>query len=207
MKKLCCFIMATFLILGVFCIPVKAANELEFELKYDGDVVINETKDASVILRGTNATTYSNVRVKVDVSGPSTPKLIAKDTNNLEFDLAQTGYWGPDQGFPVAGTFENETPIKATFNVAGTYTIKLSLVNMQASEAEVISKTYTIEVLEDATNVNEIEEEPTVDNNTVDKLPQTGTSVIEYIAYITIILALIIFVYYKMNIAKNNDKK
>ena len=100
---------------------------------------------------------------------------------------------------------KNETPIKATFNVAGTYTIKLSLVNMQASEAEIISKTYTIEVLEDATNVNEIEEEPTVDNNTeneVDKLPQTGTGIIEYIAYITIILALIIFVYYKMNIAK-----
>ena len=187
MKKLCCFIMVTFLAVGMLCIPVKAANELEFELKYDGDVVINETKDASVILRGTNATTYSNVRVKVEVSGP------------------QTGYWGPDQGFPVAGTFENETPIKATFNVAGTYTIKLSLVNMQASEAEIISKTYTIEVLEDATNVNEIEEEPTVDNNTeneVDKLPQTGTGIIEYIAYITIILALIIFVYYKMNIAK-----
>lgn len=197
--------MVTFLAVGMLCIPVKAANELEFELKYDGDVVINETKDASVILRGTNATTYSNVRVKVEVSGPGTPKLIAKDTNNLEFDLAQTGYWGPDQGFPVAGTFENETPIKATFNVAGTYTIKLNLVNMQASEAEIISKTYTIEVLEDATNVNEIEEEPTVDNNTeneVDKLPQTGTGIVEYIAYITIILALIIFVYYKMNIAK-----
>ena len=197
--------MVTFLAVGMLCIPVKAANELEFELKYDGDVVINETKDASVILRGTNATTYSNVRVKVEVSGPGTPKLIAKDTNNLEFDLAQTGYWGPDQGFPVAGTFENETPIKATFNVAGTYTIKLSLVNMQASEAEIISKTYTIEVLEDAINVNEIEEERTVNNNTeneVDKLPQTGKGIIEYIAYITIILALIIFVYYKMNIAK-----
>ena len=197
--------MVTFLAVGMLCIPVKAANELEFELKYDGDVVINETKDASVILRGTNATTYSNVRVKVEVSGPGTPKLIAKDTNNLEFDLAQTGYWGPDQGFPVAGTFENETPIKATFNVAGTYTIKLSLVNMQASEAEIISKTYTIEVLEDATNVNEIEEEPTIDNNTenkVDKLPQTGTGIMEYIAYIAIIVALIIFVYYKMNIAK-----
>ena len=205
MKKLCCFIMATFLAIGMFCIPVKAANELEFELKYDGDVVINETKDASVILRGTNATTYSNVRVKVEISGPGTPKLIAKDTNNLEFDLAQTGYWGPDQGFPVAGTFENETPIKATFNVAGTYTIKLSLVNMQASEAEIISETFTIEVLEDATNVNEIEEEPTIDNNTenkVDKLPQTGTGIMEYIAYIAIIVALIIFVYYKMNIAK-----
>ena len=198
--------MATFLILGVFCIPVKAANELEFELKYDGDVVINETKDASVILRGTNATTYSNVRVKIEVSGPGTPKLIAKETSSgLEFDLAQTGYWGPELGFPVAGTFENETPIKATFNVAGTYTIKLSLVNMQSSEAEIISETFTIEVLEDATNVNEIEENTIIDNNTeneVDKLPQTGTGVMEYIAYITVIVALIIFVYYKMNIAK-----
>lgn len=107
MKKLCCFIMATFLILGVFCIPVKAANELEFELKYDGDVVINETKDASVNLRGTNATTYSNVRVEIEVSGPGTPKLIAKETSSdLEFDLVQTGYWGPELGFPVAGTFE-----------------------------------------------------------------------------------------------------
>ena len=206
MKKLCCFIMVTFLAVGMLCIPVKAANELEFELKYDGDVVINETKDASVILRGTNATTYSNVRVKIEVSGPGTPKLIAKETSSdLEFDLAQTGYWGPELGFPVAGTFENETPIKATFNVAGTYTIKLSLVNMQSSEAEIISETFTIEVLEDATNVNEIEENTIIDNNTeneVDKLPQTGTGVMEYIAYITVIVALIIFVYYKMNIAK-----
>ena len=78
MKKLCCFIMVTFLAVGMLCIPVKAANELEFELKYDGDVVINETKDASVILRGTNATTYSNVRVKVEVSGLARQNLLQK---------------------------------------------------------------------------------------------------------------------------------
>ena len=194
MKKLCCFIMAIFLAIGIFCIPVKAANELEFELKYDGDVVINETKDASVILRGTNATTYSNVRVKVEVEGPGTPKIIAIDTSDQEFDLVDIKYWGPPEGFPVAGTFENETPIKATFPVAGTYTIKLSLVNMQSSEAEIISKSYNIEVLEDATNVNEIKEP----ENEIEKLPQTGNSMVEYIMYIAVVIALIIFVSYKI---------
>lgn len=197
MKRLVCLSIAILFILSIFTIQVNAAAELEFELKYDGDIVVNETKEGSVILRGTNATTYSNVRVKVDVEGPGTPKIIATDTNNQEFDLVDIKYWGPPEGFPVAGTFENETPIKATFPVAGTYTIKLSLVNMQSSEAEIISKSFTIEVLEDATNVNEVNET----GNEIEKLPQTGNSMVEYIMYIAVVVALIIFVSYKI---KNN---
>ena len=201
MKRLVCFSIAILFILSIFSIQVNAAAELEFELKYDGDIVVNETKEGSVILRGTNATTYSNVRVKVDVEGPGTPKIIATDTNNQEFDLVDIKYWGPPEGFPVAGTFENETPIKATFPVAGTYTIKLSLVNMQSSEAEIISKSFTVEVLEDATNVNEVNETGNGTGNEIEKLPQTGNSMVEYIMYIAVVVALIIFVSYKI---KNN---
>lgn len=198
MKKLSCFIVTILFILSVISIQVNAAAELEFELKYDGDIVVNETKEGSVILRGTNASTYSNVRVKVDVEGPGTPKLIATDTNQQEFDLVDIKYWGPPEGFPVAGTFENETPIKATFPVAGTYTIKLTLVNMQASEAEIISKSFTVEVLEDATNINEVNEP----ENEVEKLPQTGNSTVEYVMYIAIVAALVIFVSYKIKANK-----
>ncbi len=198
MKKLSCFIVTILFILSVISIQVNATVELEFELKYDGDIVVNETKEGSVILRGTNASTYSNVRVKVDVEGPGTPKLIATDTNQQEFDLVDIKYWGPPDGFPVAGTFENETPIKATFPVAGTYTIKLTLVNMQASEAEIISKSFTVEVLEDATNVNEVNEP----ENEVEKLPQTGNSTMEYAIYIAIVAALVIFVSYKIKANK-----
>ena len=198
MKKLSCFIVTILFILSVISIQVNAAAELEFELKYDGDIVVNETKEGSVILRGTNASTYSNVRVKVDVEGPGTPKLIATDTNQQEFDLVDIKYWGPPDGFPVAGTFENETPIKATFPVAGTYTIKLTLVNMQASEAEIISKSFTVEVLEDATNVNEVNEA----ENEVEKLPQTGNSTVEYVMYIAIVAVLVIFVSYKIKANK-----
>lgn len=198
MKKLSCFIATILFILSVISIQVNAVAELEFELKYDGDIVVNETKEGSVILRGTNASTYSNVRVRVDVEGPGTPKLIATDTNQQEFDLVDIKYWGPPEGFAVTGTFENETPIKATFLVAGTYTIKLTLVNMQSSEAEIISKSFTVEVLEDATNVNEVNEP----ENEVEKLPQTGNSTMEYAMYIAIVAALVIFVSYKIKANK-----
>ena len=197
MKKICYSIIFILMILSMFSMSVNAAEEFEFELKYTGDIVLNETKDASVILRGTNATTYSNVRVKIEVEGPGTPKITAMDSLDQEIDLVKEKYWGPPAGFPVAGTFENETLVKATFNVAGTYTIKLTLVNMQNSEAEIVSRTFTIEVLEDATNTNEILEPDNEVNNTIEKLPQTGTSIIEYIIYASIIIALIVFIYRK----------
>lgn len=190
------------MIITMFCIPVNAANEFDFELNYTGDIVLNETKEATVILRGTNATTYTNVRVKIEISGPGTPKIIAIDSLNQEIDLIQEKYWGPSSGFPVAGTFENETPVKATFDVAGTYTLKLSLVNMQNSEAEIASRTFTIEVLEDASNTNEVLEPDNVVDNTIEKLPQTGTSIIEYVIYSLVILGLIIFIYRKTHISK-----
>ena len=203
MKKICYFTISILMIFILFCMPVNAANEFEFELNYTGDVVLNETKDASVILRGNNATTYAKVRVKIEVSGPSTPKIIATDSLNQEIDIAQTGYWGPDEGFAVSGTFENETPVKVTFTAVGTYTIKLSLVNVEGGETEIISDTFTIEVLEDASNTNEvIEPENTIENNTIEKLPQTGTSVAEYILYATITLLIIGFIYYRTRMLK-----
>ena len=204
LKKLCSFILFLLMIMLIFSIQTNAATEFEFELNYTGDIVLNETKEATVVLKGTNATTYTNVRVKIEVDGPGTPKITAVDSLQQEIDIVEEGYWGPPGGFPVSGTFENETPIKATFSVPGTYTVKLSLVNMQASEAELASRTFTIEVLEDATNVNEITE-PEVnetENNTIDKLPQTGTSIVEYIIYLAVVVALIIFIYKKMHMTK-----
>lgn len=200
MKKIAYLTMSILMLFALFCIPVKAASEFEFELKYTGDVVLNETKDASVILRGTNATTYQKVRVKIEVDGPSTPKIIATDSLSQEIDIAQTGYWGAEEGFAVAGTFENETPVKVTFSAAGTYTIKLSLVNVDGGETEIMSETFEVEVLEDATNTNEVlGPGNAIENNEIEKLPQTGTSVGEYIVYIGVVALLIGFVYYKVH--------
>lgn len=177
---------------------VRAADEYTFELTYTGDVVLNEEKNATVILRGTDATTYARVRIKVDVEGPAMPKLLATDTDGVEHDIVELGYWGPETGFAVGGTFENNTAIKATFSAAGTYKITLSLINLDDNDAVITSKVETIEVLEDETAVaNEIVNG--TETNAIEKLPQTGTSVTEYIIYAGIIIAAVAFGYCKIN--------
>ena len=197
-------LMMIFMLNFMYMPIVKAADEYTFELNYTGDVVINEEKDATVILKGTDATTYARVRIKVDIEGPGTPILLATDSGGVEHDIAQLGYWGPDAGFAVGGTFENTTPIKATFTAAGTYTITLSLINLDANNAVITSEVVIIEALEDESiAVNEINEiaNSTIDlgNNTIDKLPQTGTSVTEYIIYACIIISVVAIGYYKIN--------
>lgn len=199
MKKLCYFATIILMNLILFCMPVHAASGLEFELKFTGEVIKNQTKEANVILRGTNATMYSKVRVKVEVTGPGTPKILATDSAGNEIDIAKTGYWGPPEGFPVGGTFENITPVKVTFNTAGTYEVKLSLVNVENGETEIFNKTETIKVLETSQINNTVPE----GNNTIEKLPETGTSIFQYVLYAGLLLAILVFGYHKINIANN----
>lgn len=159
---------------------VYAADELSFDLVYSGDIIRNQEKAATVILKGTDAPTYTNVRIKVDISGPATPSFIAYDSNGTKFDIAQTGYWGPDAGFAVAGTFENATPIQATFTEAGTYTITLSLINVASNNDVITSKVITLNVENDLVDNNNVTE--TTNENNVTEIPTTGTTIGEYIA-------------------------
>ena len=194
------FIISSF----VYTPAVKAADEYEFEISYTGSVTVNEEKQANVILRGTDATTYQKVQIKVDIDGPSTPKILAIDSSGVEHDIAKLGYWGPETGFAVGGTFENVTPIKATFPSAGTYEITLTLINLDANNSPITSRVTTIEVLEDGSNVsNEIVNTVgNVTNNEIEKLPQTGTSIIEYIIYTGIIIIAISYGYMKIRKAQ-----
>lgn len=141
------------------------------------------------MLVGVNGTPHNNVQIKVKVTGPATPKLLAKDSNGVEHDIAQIGYWGPSTGFPVQGDFTNTTPIKATFTKEGTYTIELSLIDLTNSNAVITSKTFTIDVLDDQTppSNNTTTNNSTSNNSTVDELPKTGTSIGEFITYFLIL--------------------
>lgn len=192
----------------VYTLEVRAADEYEFEISYTGSVTVNEEKQANVILRGTDATTYPRVQIKVDIDGPAKPKVLATDSSGVEHDIAQLGYWGPETGFAVGGTFENVTPIKATFLTAGTYEITLTLLNLDANNSPITTRVTTIEVLEDGSNVtNEITNTVqnnigNVANNEIEKLPQTGTSITEYIIYTGIIIIAITYGYMKIRKAQ-----
>lgn len=169
-------------------------SEYNFEINYTGNIIEDEDKNATVVLEGTEATPYTNVRIKVDfVSGPSTPTIIAYDTNGIGYNIVEFGYWGPEAGFAVGGTFRNETPILARYLEAGTYVVRLSLVDVNNNEAVITTEEFTQIVV--ASTPTEEPEENTANeivNNVVEEIPQTGVSIWVYIG---VILAVILIIY------------
>lgn len=192
MKKVLSFI-AVFTVVICSFNMVFAANGYNFDLQYTGTIIKNEEKDASVLLVGSNATAYTNVRIKVDITGPATPRIIATDSMGTQIDIAQTGYWGPDAGFAVGGDFTNTTPIKATFVEEGTYRITLSLIDLTNGNAVIETKTVEIEVFEDDVTGNNIIENNVVVNG-IEELPKTGRSIVDYAIYtigLTLVLCMV----------------
>lgn len=162
---------------------------IHFDISYEGEVKVNEEKSTLIILAGENTPVHTNVRVKVDIEGPATPKLLATDSLGTEIDIAQWGYWGPEAGFAIAGTFSNETPVKATFTEAGSYTITLKLLDVQNGDDILAEKSVTVQVKGDEPVVNETIDE--VINEPASELPKTGTSLTEYAIYAVILFAII----------------
>ncbi len=182
----------------LFCNSVLAVDDAySFEININGDVVENEPKSATVVLQATEGTVYEKVRIKVDfVSGPATPNIMAYETGGKGYNISEIGYWGPETGFTVGGTFKNETPIIATYPKAGTYVSRLSLIDLSKNNEVIVSQEFTQTVLEKTTEPKPTPE-PTPDNtnapaenNTVDEIPQTGTSIWVYLAVILVVFAV-----------------
>lgn len=126
-----------------------AGNDYTIEVNYPlKSVLTNTEQKISATLKTTaDATILTNVRVKVDVSGPATPKIMAKDTNGTDIDVAQEGYWGPNAGFPLPANYDVTTDFTATFPVAGVYTATISLVDVSGgTERNVTSETISMTV-------------------------------------------------------------
>lgn len=184
MKKIICFIMI-FMLFFCSTSSILAQDEYSFELQYSGNIIKNVEKEGVVILKGVNGTVHTNVRIKVDITGPETPKILATDTTGTQYNIAQLGYWGATDGFAVGGDFVNETPIKATFPEEGTYTITLSLIDIANGNAVITSKTITTQVYEDQVADHDVTTN-SVENSVIEELPKTGTSIWEYVIYIGI---------------------
>lgn len=190
MKKICTILLLFVFSIIFMCNVVYAADELSFNLTYTGDVVKGEQKDATVVLKGVGAPTYTNVRIKVDVTGPAVPSFIAYDSQGTRFDIAELGYWGPDAGFAVAGDFENTTPIQATFPEEGKYVVTLSLVNVANNNDVITSKAFTINVEDNLVDndVNDVNDAN--DANNVTEIPTTGTTLGQYAVMCAVIFAV-----------------
>lgn len=189
--------------LGIFATTCFAANGYDFEINYTGDLVKGQEKAADVVLIGDGTSSgYAKVRIKVDISGPSTPQILATDSDGHEVNIAQTGYWGPDDGFAIPATVRNVTPVRTTFDQAGEYRITLSLINKENADAVITSKEIVMTVGEDVPVNNTVPANQVVENvltnEIVEELPKTGASIPELIAYGTAIVGLILFAIYRM---------
>lgn len=188
-------IMTLCILMMSVCLYVYAQDDtVHFDISYTGTFKVNEEKDAIITLAGDNTPLHQNVRVKIDISGPTNPTILATDSLGNQLNIAEIGYWGPVSGFPIQGTFNNETPVKVTFTESGNYTITLSLLDVANGNDVLTQKALTINVEpEQQVTTNEISNQ--IINNTITELPKTGTGLIEYIFYITT-ASVIIYICY-----------
>ena len=172
----------------IYAVDADVANEYSFSLNYSGDIIKEKDKNGTVILAGTDATPYTNVRIKVDlISGPKEPTVIAYDSEGIGYNIMEIGYWGPEAGFAVGGTFSNETPVVATYPEAGTYVIQLALIDLNDNNKVIVSKEFTQTVLDNSPLTNEIV-------NNIEEIPQAGISIWTYIIALAIIIIVLLLI-------------
>lgn len=174
-----------------------ADDSYEFNLTYEGKIIVDEPKDGKVTLTGTDGTPYAKVRVKSEhISGPATATIYAYDESGNKFDITQTGAWGPTEGFAIGGTFTNETRITAVYPKAGTYVSRLSLIDL-TNDTVITSKEFTVTVYE-----KEAEQQPNdvVENNAITEIPNAGISLWVYLlAIVAIAIAAWAVIYFVKN--------
>lgn len=198
--------MITVLISSINCV-LALEDEYQIFMEYDGKIIVDEEKSATVTLKGTEAPVHTNVRIKVDLTGPATPKLLATDSVGNEYDIASIGYWGPESGFTVGGTFTNVTPIRATFPETGKYTVTLTLIDVNDPLVEYAKETFTLTVESNIVVDEGISEDLTDGDEElgeITELPQTGNY--NFIYFVSIIgIMAVIAIFYIFRLKKSNN--
>ncbi len=128
------------------CGEVDNHSSYMFEVDVPAQITVNQTVEVDVALRADEVRElgYENVLIKVDVTDKENLTLKATDTQGQEWDVVQVGYWGPPEGFEVANDYDVTTTFKATAKKAGSYTITLSLVDMNSEQAVLTTKTISV---------------------------------------------------------------
>lgn len=188
-------------------------TDYNIALSYTGEVKKDEQKDMKITISSAMGKNYEHTRIIANATTPSggTVNLFATDSQGLEHDIIQNG-WGNASGDPIGGVdVKKELNVRGLFNVAGDYSITLSLINRDDSDAVIASKTFTIAVTEKITaptepeNVEQVKPEEKPENNeeTINKkqnaipnnkepnkLPKTGNTV--YVVILSTVAVLVV---------------
>jgi hypothetical protein len=103
--------------------PEPVASTYKFSYEVPDKVIAGESYTVPVTIEPETEGTvgYERVRFDVEVTTPdgATLQLLAEDTNGVVHDLAQIGYWGPENGFPIDANYSATTEFTAIFSAPG----------------------------------------------------------------------------------------
>ena len=169
MKKLVCLAVVLVMVL----VPaVVFAQEFSFDVP--PEIYVNE--EVTVPVTFTNGDEACDaVRFEFEATGPGDVTFKATDSEEVEHEFINSGFWGPSTGFPLTEGYYATTDWTLSFSAAGDYEITFRLMNLDG-ESEICSDGVTVTVLEEG------EEEPENGENgekpKSKKLPKTGGTLI-----------------------------
>ena len=130
-----------------------ARYELTATNNIKGNVVANQKYENGVSATLKNTASVAGVTDAVlkfaftEKPEDSNPQVLAKDTQGKEWNLAETGQWGPESGFSITGNYDVTTAFSVQFDKAGTYTAEFSLVSVSNSSDVLATGSMTLEVM------------------------------------------------------------
>ena len=146
---------------------------------------------------------YEHARIIAEATTPSGGQVTLKGTDEqqLEHDIIQSG-WGDASGYKIGGqNVEKVLSLRGNFTKAGAYTIKIILIDRDSSDAEIVSKTFSVTALDEQTgnttngttgtdeNLPQEETENKVQEDLPQQLPKTGRNI--FIPIIIVIIAIV----------------
>ena len=207
-------------------------NYVDYTIEFNqtGTILVDEENNMELITRSTMGKNYNHVKMTVEVtkkpSDNANVTLLATTRTRQEVDLIRDG-WGEPDGYQLGGkNVEQILDVRGIFSEIGDYTIKVSLLDMDSSNAVIQEKEFNFSVKneeivdegeetvppteeekpnedEDKLEGTENDGENTTQEELPESLPKTGTT--QY-AYIIAVISILAATYITLQNQKANKK-
>ncbi len=152
-------------------------KQYNIDLEYTEKLIKDKDIDLKLVTKSSMGKNYDNLMTKAEIiSKPQNAniKLTAMEDNSNEINMIETGY-GSTKGFSLGGkNAHHEINMKANFDTTGEYKIKFSILDKDSSNALVVEKEFTLNVIEENTNVSDTENNADNEDNSENNNPNNS---------------------------------
>ena len=152
-------------------------KQYNIDLEYTEKIIKDKDIELKLVTKSSMGKNYDNLMTKAEIiSKPQNAniKLTAMEDNSNEINMIETGY-GSTKGFSLGGkNAHHEINMKANFDTTGEYKIKFSILDKDSSNAVVVEKEFTLNVIEENTNVSDTENNADNEDNSENNNPNNS---------------------------------